>query len=105
MENGSEAPVNWPVGGMPEDQFRDNHDFMNRNFENDIAIINIKKMEKTTANQPLELMTTKEVAVLLSVTDRTIANYRKKGVLPYTKLGGKIYYRRADIQSIFKQRA
>jgi hypothetical protein len=35
---------------------------------------------------------TAEVCKLLHVTKRTLANYRVKGILPFKKIGGKIYY-------------
>ncbi|MCX6266821.1 MAG: helix-turn-helix domain-containing protein [Bacteroidetes bacterium] len=39
-----------------------------------------------------------EIARLLNVGKRSIDNYRDAGLIPYSKLGGKVYYRICDIE-------
>lgn len=51
------------------------------------------------------LLTNEELMDFLKCTARTIANYRKKGILPFTKFGGKIYYKEEDIHRLFGERA
>lgn len=36
----------------------------------------------------------------LGISTRTLQTLRDNGTMPYTKLGGKIYYKRSDIQRI-----
>lgn len=50
---------------------------------------------ENTANRWL---TNKEVSEMLSVTGRTLQNYRDSGILPFSQVGSKIYYREDDIQ-------
>lgn len=40
-----------------------------------------------------------DVCQLLHISKRTLADYRYRGVLPYSKLGGKTYYRLSDIEN------
>jgi hypothetical protein len=39
----------------------------------------------------------------LKVSKRTTAYWREKGLITFSKLGGKIYYRLSDILSLIKQ--
>ena len=48
-----------------------------------------------------DLITDDQLAKYLQLTPRTLANYRKEGILPFTKFGGRIYYRKDDINRIF----
>ncbi len=43
-----------------------------------------------------------EVRVLLSVSPGTLQNLRMNGTLPYTKIGGIIYYDYEEIQKILE---
>lgn len=56
------------------------------------------------ANQSQSLSDTwldnQDVTMQLHISLRTLQELRSKGVIPYTKLGNKIYYRRADIDSL-----
>ena len=36
----------------------------------------------------------------LHISDRTLQYWRKKGILPYTKVQGKIFYHKSDIQNL-----
>jgi excisionase family DNA binding protein len=52
-----------------------------------------------TAQQPAadELLTVQQAAELLDVCVATIHDYKRRGVLPYTKIGGRAYLKRSDI--------
>lgn len=43
-----------------------------------------------------------DVTLQLHISLRTLQELRSKGVVPYTKLGNKIYYRRVDIENLLK---
>ncbi|MHA1748711.1 MAG: helix-turn-helix domain-containing protein [Promethearchaeota archaeon] len=43
-------------------------------------------------------LTNQEAAKILDVTLRTLQNYRDKGILPFSQVGSKIYYKVADIK-------
>ncbi|WP_195289609.1 helix-turn-helix domain-containing protein [Alistipes finegoldii] len=38
-----------------------------------------------------------DVCRILTLSKRTLQTYREKGIIPYTCIGGKIFYRRNDI--------
>jgi len=40
-----------------------------------------------------------EVCDLLKVTPRTLLTYREKGIIPYSQIGGKYFYRLSDIEN------
>ena len=49
-------------------------------------------------NQTHVWLTTKEVAILLQVSTRTIQTYRDQGILPFSQFGREVRYRSEDIQ-------
>jgi phage pi2 protein 07 len=48
-------------------------------------------------------LTNKEVSEMLSVTGRTLQNYRDRGILPFSQMGSKIYYHENDIEEFLQQ--
>lgn len=52
---------------------------------------------------PLEDWLRKEdVLDLLNISERTLQTLRSNGTMPYTKLGGIIFYKRSDIECILE---
>ncbi|WP_244824883.1 helix-turn-helix domain-containing protein [Carboxylicivirga mesophila] len=47
-----------------------------------------------------EWMDNADLKAYLNVGDRTLQNYRDNDIIPYSKLGGKIFYRREDIERV-----
>ncbi len=45
----------------------------------------------------------KEVSQLLKVSRRTLSDYRSNGTLPYYVLGGKVLYKRSEIEEVLRQ--
>ena len=45
-----------------------------------------------------------EVRKLLGISPGTLQNMRVNGTLPYTKIGGVIYYEQSDIQQMLESR-
>jgi hypothetical protein len=39
-----------------------------------------------------------EACTFLNISKRTLEYYREQGLLPSSRIGGKIYYRRSDIE-------
>jgi hypothetical protein len=48
-------------------------------------------------------LTNKDVCEMLSVTGRTLQNYRDRGILSFSQMGSKIYYREDDIEDFLQQ--
>ena len=54
----------------------------------------IFKEEKWLDNQ--------EVCLMMNITKRTLQTYKDKGLLPYSKLNRKNYYKRSDVQALLE---
>jgi len=54
----------------------------------------IFKEEKWLDNQ--------EVCLMMNITKRTLQTYKDKGMLPYSKLNRKNYYKLSDVQALLK---
>lgn len=44
------------------------------------------------------------VCRVLNITKRTLQSYRDKGILPYTRIGGKFFYREHDLANYLERR-
>lgn len=60
------------------------------------ALIGAKSSNQTFP----ELLRTSEVRRLLKIGESTLSGLRQNGSLPYTKIGGSIYYLKRDIEKI-----
>lgn len=47
----------------------------------------------------------KEAADYIGKTPRTVYNLTEQGLLPCTKLGGKLYYRKSELEAAFRSGA
>ena len=56
--------------------------------------ISIFKEEKWLDNQ--------EVCLMMKITKRTLQTYKDKGLLPYSKLNRKNYYKLSDVQALLQ---
>lgn len=56
--------------------------------------IQIFKSEKWLDNQ--------EVCLMMNITKRTLQTYKDKGLLPYSKLNRKNYYKLSDVQTLLE---
>ncbi len=63
-------------------------------------------MTKTDLAESLQLLTTEDVAKLLSMKPQTLAGWRCTGVqpLPFLKLGRAVRYRRAAVADFLRTR-
>ncbi len=50
------------------------------------------------------LISEKTLADGMGVCQRTIINWRQKGLLPWFKVGGRVLYRRADVDRVLEER-
>jgi hypothetical protein len=61
----------------------------------------IKELLKPAEAQPAsKWLRSKEVRRMLNISPGTLQNLRVNGVLPYTKVGGAMYYNADDIEKI-----
>lgn len=43
-----------------------------------------------------------EVCLMMNITKRTLQTYKDKGLLPYSKLNRKNYYKHSDVQALLQ---
>ena len=43
-----------------------------------------------------------EVCLMMNITKRTLQMYKDKGLLPYSRLNRKNYYKRSDVQALLE---
>ena len=67
----------------------------------------MKKMEdiqrqlKAKEKEPKDIwIDNDELAKMLKVTKRTIQNYRDNGIISFSQIGSKLYYRLSDIEDM-----
>lgn len=49
-----------------------------------------------------EWVDAQDVCLLLNISPRTLQSYRERGLVPYTQIDRKIYYKSQDIQKLLK---
>lgn len=60
-------------------------------------VIEIKKLQET------EWLLKRQVLQILKISPRTLQTLRDKGILPYSQIEGKIYYKASDIENLLNQ--
>lgn len=84
---------------------------MTTNPENDFELFvvqelkEIKQMISSTGKSKEVLYDNADLMKITMVTERTLTNWRKKGILKFKKIGGKIYYTHDDVQEILRRRS
>jgi len=72
-------------------------------FKSDL-LDNIKEIVSTQSGMKIKKwMKSKEVRDLLSVSSGTLQTLRINGTLPYSKIGGVIYYDYSEIVKVFEE--
>ena len=56
-----------------------------------------------TISQPEEYLTVKDVADLFHISIATVNNWRREGVLVAYQIGGKIFFKRSEIENSLVQ--
>lgn len=62
-----------------------------------------KKLEPFTTLNKNEKLSIQEVSDELGVTDLTVHNYIKKGMLPAFKIGRRVFIKRVDLDEALKE--
>ena len=85
---------------------------MNREFEDyfdrlmDRFDVLEKKIDRLTKRKNCmngdELLDNQDLCLLLKTCKRSLQRYRKKGVLPFHTLEGKVYYKLSDIHEFIR---
>lgn len=78
---------------------------LNRIFDEIGSLRQELKTEKAKTSKKLSetWLDNQEVMTLLKISARTLQNMRDTHVLPYSKVGGKIYYKARDVEKILNE--
>jgi excisionase family DNA binding protein len=78
----------------------DNMDQFYRKLVEKMDLID-KKIADGKKDNPLSeaWLDIQEACQLLKISKRTLQSYRDNGILPFSQIGGKIYFRASDIES------
>jgi hypothetical protein len=72
---------------------------MMQSFENFAS-----QVENLCGNNRIEQwLNNREACELLKISQRTLQSYRDTGILPYSQIGHKCYYRVADVEQIINK--
>ncbi len=63
----------------------------------------IAKIETEKPKSEKSLISTKEAMKLFDTDRKTLYNWRRQGLLPYRKMGKKIYMKAIDIDKVMKE--
>ena len=63
----------------------------------------MKEIRNSLLSSGLEVLDNTDLKKLLKVSERTLATWREEGILPYSKVGGKIYYDPKEIQDVLSR--
>jgi hypothetical protein len=82
---------------------------MNNEFESSVNLIDVinnavKRIEEAKENEGLELISDDELRRRLKVSRTTLYNWRATGVIPYKRIGKKLFYPWKEIIKKFNNR-
>jgi hypothetical protein len=72
-------------------------------FKRDLLVELREIIKEKTADQP-QWIKSPEVRKLLKISPGTLQNLRINGTLPYTKIGGVVYYSISDIEKVMQSK-
>ena len=78
----------------------DLEDLVQTSVENSLKNFFTKKLEKENQSQKLSV---KETAILLSVSEITVRNYIKRGLLKAERIGSRIFIHRENLENSLKE--
>ncbi len=65
----------------------------------------VKRLENHCTNYGManRWLDNQEVMRLLKISPRSLQSYRDQGILPFTRLGGKIYYKASGVEDLLER--
>lgn len=61
-----------------------------------------EKLDRPKEDPEKVWLDNQEVMAFLKISPRTLITYRQKGILKYSQIGSKIYYRKSDVQEMLE---
>ncbi|MCH7638926.1 MAG: helix-turn-helix domain-containing protein [Bacteroidetes bacterium] len=72
--------------------------------EEGVSRFSKKQLEANESKPTFGWVTNVRAMQLLGLSRPTLARYRKRGMLPYSKVGSTVYYRLEDIEALLESR-
>ena len=57
----------------------------------------------TNVYETEKLLDRQDILQMLHISVRTLQYWRTKGILPYSKIGNKIFYRQSDVEEMLRK--
>jgi hypothetical protein len=54
-------------------------------------------------NGPVKWLDSQDILLSLHISERTLRRWRSKNLLPFSRIGGKIYYRETDLLALLEK--
>ena len=70
---------------------------------NEALASQLKSIQLSSTTSPEEYLTTVEVSQLFKISISTVHNWRKSGTLVACQIGGKVFFKRSDIDNAVVQ--
>jgi hypothetical protein len=61
----------------------------------------ISTIDLNNANE--KLLDRQDILQMLHISPRTLQHWRTKGILPYSKIGSKIFYKLTDVEEMLRK--
>lgn len=62
-----------------------------------------KKSLTNNSDVNISWLTGEDVISILRISTRTLSSYRTRGIIPFSQIGRKIYYKTSDIEEYLNQ--
>lgn len=63
----------------------------------------IRKIKKKERNNFVPILDNQDVCHILNISKRTLQYYRSSGIIPFTRIEKKIYYKPSDVELLLKR--
>ena len=84
-----------------------NIDILTKNDMDELRQLLVSDLKETIGSNNYEMtdwIRSAEVQDILKCSSSTLQNFRANNILPYTKLGGTLYYDKSEIEGILKKK-
>ena len=88
-----------------EDKKRESKNIVGKNYEKiekKLSIL-IEKLEKRLVQEPIQILDNSQFIQLMGISQKLSQTWRDTGVISFSQVGNKIYYRVSDIQELLNK--
>jgi hypothetical protein len=88
-----------------EDKKRESKNIVGKNYEKiekKLSVL-IEKFEKRLVQEPIQILDNSQFIQLMGISQKLSQTWRDTGVVSFSQVGNKIYYRVSDIQELLNK--